>query len=100
MTEADWLGATDPSPMLEFLRGKASERKLRLFMVACARLLWDRIPPGEMRDAVEAAERCADGTPWADELSGYCHRLSDMVLDYGRSTGRNWYIDHSPEEQG
>ena len=43
MTETEWLTTTDPSPMLEFLRGKASERRLRLFMVACARLLWDRL---------------------------------------------------------
>jgi hypothetical protein len=26
MTEQEWLNATDPKPMLEFLRGKASER--------------------------------------------------------------------------
>ncbi len=30
MTEAEWLAATDPMPMLEFLRGKASDRKMRL----------------------------------------------------------------------
>lgn len=29
MTEADWLRCT--GPMLDFVRGKASERKLRLF---------------------------------------------------------------------
>jgi len=28
MTEAEWLGSTDPTPMFEFLRGKANERKL------------------------------------------------------------------------
>jgi len=35
MTEAEWLACTDPEPMLDFLRGKVSERKLRLFALAC-----------------------------------------------------------------
>jgi hypothetical protein len=36
MTEAKWLAATDPRQMLDFVRGKVSERKLRLFAVACS----------------------------------------------------------------
>jgi hypothetical protein len=37
MTETEWLAATDPTPMLEFLRDRVSDRKLKLFGVACCR---------------------------------------------------------------
>ena len=30
MDENEWLNATDPEVMLDFLRGKAGDRKLRL----------------------------------------------------------------------
>ena len=38
MTEAEWLAVDNTDPMLQFLRGgtRASERKIRLFVVACA----------------------------------------------------------------
>src|SRR5215207_7327303 len=63
MTEAEWAGSTDQSRMLTFLDGKASARKMRLFVCACARLLWDRLKADAMREAVEAGERQADGLP-------------------------------------
>ena len=37
MTEDEWHACTHPTPMLEFLRGKACDRKLRLFACAYAR---------------------------------------------------------------
>jgi hypothetical protein len=40
MTESEWLAATDPTPMLEFLRGRAPDRKLRLFGWECLRCTW------------------------------------------------------------
>jgi hypothetical protein len=40
VTEAEWDTCTDPQPMLEFLHGRASERKLRLFGVACFLRVW------------------------------------------------------------
>jgi hypothetical protein len=40
MTEQEWLACTDPTPMLDFLKFRASDRKLRLFGVACCYRIW------------------------------------------------------------
>lgn len=61
MTESEWLAATDPTPMLEFLRGKASDRKLRMVAVASCYRIWDCFADVRSRAAIETAERFADG---------------------------------------
>jgi hypothetical protein len=63
VTEAEWLAAINPQPMLEFIRGRASERKLRLFACACCRRIFDRFPHRlkQSRRVVEVAEQYADG---------------------------------------
>ncbi len=65
MTEADWLTCTDPTPMLAFLRdtGKFSERKARLFAVACCRRIWPLLGPDRSRQAVDLLDRCLDDAP-------------------------------------
>ena len=47
-------------PLLEFLLGKASERRLRLFAVACCRRVEDCSWTKNSKDAVLVAEQYAD----------------------------------------
>jgi hypothetical protein len=68
MTEAGWLAGTNPQLMLRFLRGRASDRKLRLWMVAGCRMLWNALLDERSRRAVEVAERFAEGLATEDEL--------------------------------
>jgi hypothetical protein len=69
MTEAEWLVCTDPSPMLDYMRSKASDRKLRLFACACCRHVWDWLMDERSRQAIEAAEQYADGLTSDENLN-------------------------------
>jgi hypothetical protein len=63
VTEVERLACTDPTLMLDHLReGKlVSERKARLFAVACGRTVWAWMADERSRAAVEVCERYADG---------------------------------------
>jgi hypothetical protein len=70
MTEAEWMDADDPLPMLEFVRGKVSDRKLRLFAAACFRRLDALLPDPRQRRGIEALEQLAEGAVTLDECRG------------------------------
>jgi hypothetical protein len=57
MTEAEWLECMVPEKMLLSIRDRVSDRKMRLFAIACCRRIWDRITDPRCRAAVEFAER-------------------------------------------
>jgi hypothetical protein len=62
MTEVEWLEGTDPAALLVELvqgRGRASERKLRLYACSVVRRVWHLLPE-RSRQAVEVSERFAD----------------------------------------
>jgi hypothetical protein len=70
MTESRWLRSARPGGLLEFLReGRASDRKLRLYAVACCRRV-HRSPAqvDEAAGVAAVAERYADGLATAEDL--------------------------------
>src|SRR5579871_3166815 len=77
MTEQAWLECKDPAKMLEFLRGKATDRKLRLFAVACCRRICPTVRPKRLRRAIKMAECYAEGTATASEMALARSQLRD-----------------------
>src|SRR5215469_16031143 len=80
MTEQEWLASNDPQKMLEFLRGKVSERKLRLFAVACCRQVWHFIGNAECLRAVDLAEQVAEENATAEDLASACDEAYDIIV--------------------
>ena len=92
MTEEEWLECDDPFLMLDHLQPtkgkwfgwlwptpKTSDRKLRLFGVACCRRNWDHIWVG-CRPGVEASEQFAEGRAGPEAL-----KLAGLVCMHSRN---------------
>src|SRR5262249_36206496 len=72
MTEDEWITCNHPNSMFELLQDEVSTRKRRLFGVACCRTLWSWITNDITRQAIDAAERYADGLLSHEELYRAC----------------------------
>jgi hypothetical protein len=88
MTENEWLNTRDPKAMLTFLQdiGQLSERKARLFAVACCWRIMHLMPDKESRAAVHVAEDFAAGI--TDEAT---RQLAEERAETVRSTQQEQY---------
>src|SRR5258708_5934491 len=76
MTEAEWTVCADPKGMIPHLKRskypRLANREIRLYLVACARRIWQLLVDERSRHAIEVAERLADALATDEErLSAY-----------------------------
>jgi hypothetical protein len=68
--------------MLEYVNGRASERKLRLFACACGRRLEHLFPDERALEALAVAERYADGmADWGELRAAFAAAWVDNLVD-------------------
>jgi hypothetical protein len=91
MTEKQWLKAKDPDPLLEYLQGKISDRKLRLLGCGYCRNIWPLLIEEASRQAVEIAEQFADGEA-SDEERIAAFEEADFASEACRTTGEREYF--------
>ena len=89
MTEAEWLAYSDPESMLLFLRGRCSDRKLRLFACACTQRIWHLLEDDRTRKVLELAERSADTLVPEDQIQTATQANYDFIRSVGWRTAAN-----------
>jgi hypothetical protein len=99
MTETEWLACTDPVKMLEFLRGKASDRKFRLYLCAGVRHIQHLLFSPDSVTAVDVGERFADGL--AEEMERYEAEYQAEAKTFGCEFDESFwqrYSDHPRDD--
>ncbi len=86
MTEAEWHNSDSITAMLQFVRRGTTDRKLRLFAVACCRNVWSFLPKYS-RAATGVAELYADGFATFAHLKEAEQQVSQDAIEAGYSDG-------------
>src|SRR5262245_20153626 len=100
MNESEWLVSEDAHSMLDYLRRQhrvhrtmIGKRKLRLFVCACFRSVWQLLPGPRSRTAVEVGERLADGTATDDEVQA-AYREASLARPFRWPTTSKAFANH------
>src|SRR5262245_28836105 len=85
MTAADWLATTEPNTLLDFLHeaGRESDRKMRLFAVACCRRVWHLLTRHSIQRVVEVAELHAEGAASHEDVAAAWANMMTSLLPRG-----------------
>lgn len=73
------MAATDPLLLVNAVADKASDRKLRLLLVACCRRIWPLLQHQALQEAVEAAEAFVEGMATVEELASSASAVNDLL---------------------
>jgi hypothetical protein len=96
MTEAEWLECEDVRELLDYLVGRASSRKFRLFGTACCRRIWPLLVDERSRNAVSVAERYADGLAAKEEFDAARTQMAacrdEAALHPGSPAADGWAL--------
>lgn len=89
MTEAEWLAGADFEWLFDGLEEMAppSQRKLRLFEVACCQRFADRMPEPVLVNALDVAERFADDLATRAELAAVHEAARDLEDESAMPSG-------------
>ena len=95
MTEAEWLAATDPRPLIGAHRQDFTHRKARLFAVACCRLVSPLFSSPVVAQGLDVAERYAEGVATEDERAAAFAVVDRLDGRAERARDAAWWADIS-----
>jgi hypothetical protein len=72
ITASEWSTSADPEAMLEFISGRISDRKVRLFATACCRRVVHVVRDDRIRGIVDVSGKFADCDATAVDLACEC----------------------------
>src|SRR5262245_14835643 len=92
MTEQEWAECTDPTPMLEFLKRRASDRKLQLYLCGGCRHIAHLFFDAASVAAIEVGEQFADGQADEEELgrAAWAAEAPTFGYDFEEWFGNRW----------